>query len=547
MVMNVFARKDALLFVLVVVIGAVNAVASACVAILLQQVLDIAVSGDRAGFARVLMVAVVYMVVLAAFSFAEVLCGKWCLRNVTRRLRERVFRGVMRKRPQAFEAENSSAYLSAVVNDVKLIEDNMLLPLLECSQVVAMFLATLVLLLWLSPLVTAILAGFLLLMLLVPTLLGGALEKRQAQYSAALAQFTALTQDFLNGYNVIRSFAVGRIFARRFQAENRAAAEAKFRADRLLAVNETVAQWLSLASSVVIVFVAAWLVIEGRITVGTLLALIQLSSSFSMPVLLLLQDVPKIQSVRPVLEKLRTLASDDRDWEPETAEETATLNEALTVHGLCYSYQPETPVLRGVDLTLRKGEKIVLVGTSGSGKSTLIKLLMGYSLDYDGSIAYDARDSRSFSRQAFSQVVAVLQQNVTLFDGSVRDNITLGDVFSEQALTAALAESGVAAFLADLLEGLETAVGENGSRLSGGQRQRVALARALIRETPLLILDEGTSAVDQQTAWEIEQSLLDDPERTMLVITHHLSPTLARRYDAVLEMKAGMLMQNAKY
>lgn len=543
MVMNVFARKDALLFALVVVIGAANAVASACVAILLQQVLDIAVSGDRAGFARVLMVAVVYMVVLAAFSFAEVLCGKWCLRNVTRRLREQVFRGVMRKRPQVFEAENSSTYLSAVVNDVKLIEDNMLLPLLECSQVVAMFLATLVLLLWLSPLVTAILAGFLLLMLLVPTLLGDALEKRQAQYSAALAQFTALTQDFLNGYNVIRSFAVGRIFARRFQVENRAAAEAKFRADRLLAVNETVAQWLSLASSVVIVFVAAWLVIEGRITVGTLLALIQLSSSFSMPVLLLLQDVPKIQSVRPVLGKLRTLASDDRDWEPETA----TLNEALTVRGLCYSYQPETPVLRGVDLTLRKGEKIALVGTSGSGKSTLIKLLMGYSLDYDGSIAYDARDSRSFSRQAFSQVAAVLQQNVTLFDGSVRDNITLGDVFSEQALAAALAESGVAAFLADLPEGLETAVGENGSRLSGGQRQRVALARALIRETPLLILDEGTSAVDQQTAREIEQALLDNPERTMLVITHHLSPTLARRYDAVLEMKEGVLAQNAKY
>ena len=241
-----------------------------------------------------------------------------------------------------------------------------------------------------------------------------------------------------------------------------------------------------------------------------------------------------------MLKKLAAFAEDDTTWEDvETV--GATFDENLRVNDLKFSHRPEQALFKGVDLTLCKGEKIALVGASGSGKSTLIQLLCGYSAEYTGSIAYDGREVRDLGRSDLSRLIALMPQNVTLFDVSLRENITLGAQIAEVFLQEILVRSGVAEFLPALKDGLDTIVGENGSRLSGGQRQRVALARALVRCAPILILDEGTSAVDQQTALAIERDLLEDPALTLLVITHHLSDGLAAQYDAVLEMKNGQL------
>ena len=494
--MSIFEGKDKRMLALAMALGVVNSVASAFVAILLQ-------------------------LILAALSFAESLCGKVLLRGVTKNLRARVFRGIMRRRPQAFYEKDSAAYLSAVVNDVKIIEENMLVPLLDASSMVALFLATLGILVYLSPLVTGILLVFLLLLFLLPALLGKALERRQTVYSEKLARFTAVANELFGGYAVIRNFAAGPY--------------------ALVAVNEMTAAMISLASNIVVVMVAAWLVMRGAITVGTLLALIQLSATFSTPVLLILQNLPKIQGARSVLKKLADFAENEEAWEENRAC-GATFDEKLTVSDLRFCYTPEQKILKGVDLTLCKGGKIALVGTSGSGKSTLIQLLCGYSAEYTGSIAYDGREVRELGRNDFSRLIALMPQNVTLFDVSLRENITLGAQIAEDFLQEILVRSGVEEFLPALEDGLETHVGENGSRLSGGQRQRVALARALVRRAPILILDEGTSAVDQRTALAIERDLLEDPALTLLVITHHLSDELAAHYDAVLEMKNGQLV-----
>ena len=539
--MRLLKGKDRALLALAIGLGMVNAAASAFVAVLLQQVLDVAVNGDGIGFWRLCRVMAVYVLTLTVLSFAEALAGKLLLRGVTQHLRAQVFRGIMRRRPQAFYKEDSAAYLSAVVNDVKIIEENMLVPLLDCSAMVALFVTSLGVLMYLSPLVTGILMVFLLLLFLLPALLGKALAKRQALYSEQLAGFTAVAKELFSGYAVIRSFAAGPYAARRFRRANADMTEARFHSDVFVAINEMSAAMLSLLSNIVIVMVAAWLVMCGEITVGTLLALIQLSATFSTPVLLILQNLPKIQGARPVLEKLTVLAEDARDWE-ESLACGATFDEGLVVRDLRFGYTPERPLFDGLSLALRKGEKVVLVGASGSGKSTLIQLLAGYAADYGGSITYDGAEVRSLGRHDISRLLAVLPQNVTLFDVSLRENITLGETVMEDVLQTALQKSGVSAFLPALAEGLETRVGENGSHLSGGQRQRVALARALVRRSPLLILDEGTSALDRQTAQEIERMLLADDEQTLLVITHHLSHELATQSDAVYALREGRLV-----
>lgn len=255
--MKIFEGKNRTLLALAIVFGVVNAAASSFVAILLQQVLDMAVRGDGTGFWRLCQVMAVYVLALAALSFFEALCGKLLLRGVTKDLRARVFRGIMRRRPQAFYEEDSAAYLSAVVNDVKIVEENMLVPLLDAASMVALFVATQGILVYLSPLVTGILLAFLL-----PALLGKALERRQAVYSERLAAFTTVAKELFGGYAVVRDFAAGPYAACRFRHANESAATAKFQADALVAVNEMAAAMISLASNIVVVLVAAWLVMR---------------------------------------------------------------------------------------------------------------------------------------------------------------------------------------------------------------------------------------------------------------------------------------------
>lgn len=539
--MKICVKKDKWTLALAVVLGGVNAVAIAFVSILLQRILDVALRRDMGGFCQLLPVILGYMAGLCALSFAEAICGKILLRNVTRNLRARIFDSVMRKRPESYYESNSADYLSAVVNDVKLIEENYLTPLLLSCQMIVLFLATLVILCWLSPMVTGILLGFLLLMFLVPLLFGKALQQRQERYSAALAAFTEKTKDFFSGYEVIRSFSIGSHIRRRFQQENKAAANAKFHADYFIAVNESLADMLSTLSTVVVVFVAAYMVLRGRITAGTLLALIQLSSTFSVPVLVLMQNVPKMTSMKAIIEKLGRFCDDKTDHEDECARRNTSFEKGLTLKDVRFAYESGKEVLQGIDLELKPGGKYALLGESGCGKTTLTKLMTGYSQNYQGSISYDDKEVKDLNRQELSQVVSLIHQNVYLFDTDIYDNICLGQDFSETELDQALRKSGVEKFLPQLEGGLYAKTGENGNRLSGGQRQRVAVARALIRRTPVLILDEGTSAVDEKTACDIEESLLAETELTLITITHHMQEALRDRYDRIIHIERGQV------
>lgn len=534
--MNLIKKKDRLLLCAAVFLGGINAFLSAFISILLQQIIDAATTKDLQGFKRLFIAALIYLAVLGLIGFVEAYCGKLLIRNISQHLRDDIFHGVMRMSPESYNSINTADYLSALINDVKLIEENYLLPLLMSSQMVVLFLTTLGVLLYLSPVVTVVLLVFLILMFLVPALLGRQMQKKQDAYSEKLAEFTAKAKDFLNGYEIIRGYSISSYILRKFSTVNKDTAAKKFAADRLLAVNECFSDILSALSVLVIVFLAAWLMLKGEITMGTLLALIQLSGTFVTPVVMLMQSIPKIASMKPVIERLTELSNIQLPPCDGQTRQSHTFSRELTCSQLSFGYTEGQDVLKNLTFTIKAGEKYALLGESGSGKSTLIKLLTGYTHNFRGDILYDGMSIREMSQSEINQLVAVIHQNVFLFDTDIYDNICLGDHFSESMLNQALENSGVTQFLDSLTDGIHTQVGENGQNLSGGQRQRIAVARALIRRTPILILDEGTSAVDQETAHEIEGKLLCQKELTVITITHHMDQKLLPFYDGTLSV-----------
>lgn len=540
--MKLYTKKDRIFLCFAMVLGGISAALSAFVSILLQQIIDVAVQKDMIGFTRLFFMMLIYIAVLGIIGFLEAYFGKILLRNVSRNLREGIFQGVMKRSPSSFHSQNTADYLSALVNDVKMIEENYLTPLLLCSQMVVLFITTLGILFYLSPLVTIVLLVFLVLMFLIPALLGNRMQKKQDAYSEKLADFTAQTKDYLNGYEVIQSYTIFPYICRKFSRVNKETAARKFSADTLLAVNESFSDMLSSLSIIVIVFLSAYLMLTDRITMGTLMALIQLSGTFVTPVMILMQNAPKMSSMKPILSHLLALKQSQNTDVMSQGELTApSFRNSLVCSNVTFGYDQENAVLKRLNLTIECGKKYALLGDSGCGKSTLIRLLTGYTQDFDGTISYDGQSLSDMNPSQISSLVSVIHQNVFLFDADILENICLGQNYSDEEIRQALDQSGITQFLPDLEHGLHTQAGENGKNLSGGQKQRIAVARALIRKTPILIIDEGTSAVDVQTAYEIEQQLLTQKDLTVICITHHMNDSLVSYYDEILHMKNGQI------
>jgi ATP-binding cassette subfamily B protein len=222
---------------------------------------------------------------------------------------------------------------------------------------------------------------------------------------------------------------------------------------------------------------------------------------------------------------------------------------AGTVHfdQVTFGYDPRTPVLRDIDLTIEAGSMVGIVGASGAGKSTLLKLLMRFYDPQHGTVHIDGRDVRDLQLPSLRQALSVVPQDITLFSGTIRENIALGRIDAPFADIVAAAEAARAhEFIAALPEGYETRLGFGGLTLSGGQRQRIAIARALVTDRPYLLFDEATSSLDHVTEAAIQRSLESlRRDRTLLIIAHRLSTV--RHADVIHVMDEGNIVEQGTH
>lgn len=539
--MKEYLKKNKLILSITVLLNIISSVAAVFLAKLLQKVIDVAINGNMTEFQKMLMFSIGYIIALGIISYLYSLCSKLLIRNLTKMLRQKAFYGILKRNIHDFSSVNTADYISAFTNDIKLIEENYIIPSLMVLQYAVMFIVTLILLFEISPLIALCLIGCMIVMFVLPGLMGRSLQIRQEMLSKQFSVFTAKLKDFFSGYEVIKSFQITNHIKKDFENENDKAANAKYHADKLFALNEGISGLLAYFTQFSGLFLGAYLIIKGNITAGTLVALIQLSGTFVSPVMMILQNVPKIKSIVPIIKRMEELADYSDTSFVGTLEPSFT--DKVVIKDLSFAYEGNRQILTNTNLILNKGKKYAIVGKSGCGKTTLVKLLTGYYSSYTGNITYDGTSLRDINIEKIQNMASVIHQSIYMFDDSIRQNICLYDTFEDKDLEDALITSGVEQFLECMPDGLLSKVGENGSNLSGGQRQRIAVARALIRHKPILVLDEGTSAVDMQTAYDIESSLLAIENLTLVTITHSLSADLLEQYDQIIYMEDGAVAE----
>lgn len=543
--MKIYMKQNKVLLLFTILTSIIASLGYVFMAVLLQKLLDIAVEKNMQQFIPMVLFSIFYFVMLGIFLYLQSLLSKRITCKIIKQIRTDVFKGIVSQSMGDFGKRNTADYLSIITNDVKMIEDNFLLPFFEVVQYTVIFISSFVLMIYFDVIVTIVVFVAITLMFLVPSLLGKELEKRQNTLSSQLADFTTKLKDILSGFEIIKSYSMKQYVIQKFDKENSDTIHTKYSVDKLFALNEGLSSFLALMVQIVVLFLSAYFIITERITVGTLLGMVQVSSNLANPLIMIFTNIPKIKSIQPIIEKLTVLSKYELNEVPK--KQSATFNSAVSISNLSFAYEKQNRVLDKINLHIEKGKKYVIVGKSGCGKTTLVKLLAGYYTEYSGKILYDNTDLNMMNENDIVQLSSIIHQNIYMFNESVYDNICLHEDYSKESIDKAVKASGLNDVIEKLPEGLLYEAGENGSNLSGGQKQRIAVARALIRNKPILILDEGTSAIDMQTAYDIENHLLKIEGLTIITITHNLKKELLELYDNIIYMENGEIIERGTF
>ncbi|AWB16543.1 ABC transporter ATP-binding protein [Clostridium botulinum] len=534
-------KRNKLLLILTIIFSIISSAAMVGLSLFIQTTIDYVTIGNMDGFKRILIYSVGYGILIGLLYFIYDILSKMFIRNLLKMLRNKVFFGILRRNYKDFNSKNTADYISVLTNDMKLIEENYVVPLLLILQYSVMFGVTVILLLYLSPLVTLGIFISMLLIFIVPSIFGKTLENKQLELSNRLSFFTSKLKDIFLGYDVIRSYNLRDNTTKEFQEENNNLANAKFTADKIFVINESLSQILGLGTQFVAIFLSAYLVIKGELTMGMLIAIVQLSATFVQPVIMIMSNVPKLNSVKAIIKRIDDFSNyEDTDF---VGKDKPYFNSNLEISNLYFNYGNEKPAIDNISLRIDRNKKYAIVGGSGCGKSTLVKLMLGYYSDFNGDIKFDGNSIKNLDIEQLNKMISIIHQNVYMFDKTIKDNICLYKEFSKEQINNVLNLSGVNKFIEETTNGLNYLVGENGSNLSGGQRQRIAITRALIQQTPILVLDEGTSAIDMQTAYDIESKLLSIENLTLITITHKMSEELLSLYDEIIYMENGQILE----
>ena len=446
--------------------------------------------------------------------------------NIETELRRRAFDHLQKLSFRFYDNQKTGHLVGRVTKDLEDIGEVAHHGPEDVFIAVMTFVGAFALMFWVNPTLALITAAIVPFTAWVTTRYGGRMTLTWRSLFGRVGEFNARIEENVGGMRVVQAFANEEHERRLFAADNVRYRSTKLDAYRLMAASMSLSYFGMRSTQLVVMIAGAWLVLRGDLSEGGFVSFLLLVGVFFRP-------VEKINSVLEVYP--RGIAGFRRylellDTEPEIVDapgavEVEGLRGDIRYEGVTFGYSPGRPVLRGIDLDLRAGETVAFVGPSGAGKTTIASLLPRFYEPDAGRITIDGIDIRDMTLASLRRQIGIVQQDVFLFSGTIRENIAYGRLVATDAeIEAAARRARLGAMLADLPDGLDTVIGERGVKLSGGQKQRLAIARMFAKDPPILILDEATSALDSETERAIQRSLAELSEgRTTLVIAHRLA------------------------
>jgi ATP-binding cassette, subfamily B, bacterial MsbA len=376
---------------------------------------------------------------------------------------------------------------------------------------------------------------------------GRKIRKLATRTQVTMGSLTTLLQETISGARIVKAFGREDYESSRFSRENENLLKLTLKSVTISAVSSPFMEFLGGVGIAAIIFYGGYQVIQGVSTPGTFF-------SFLAALILLYEPIKRLTNVNNTIQQgiagaQRVFSIIDAVPEIRNKPEAIPLpaiSKAIDIRNVTFRYE-DTPVLKQINLTVRAGEAVAFVGMSGGGKTTLVNLIPRFYDVSEGQILIDGRDIRDVTMESLRAQIGIVTQQTILFNDTVRNNIIYGDIEKTEADVIRAAKAANAHhFIMNLPEGYDTVIGEQGTKLSGGERQRISIARALLKDAPILVLDEATSSLDTEAEIEVQEALENLMKgRTTLVIAHRLSTI--RNADRIVVLVNGEIVEEGTH
>ena len=489
---------------------------------------------------------------------------------------------LLKKKVADFYASNSSVYLSALSNDLMKIKEQFLDQIPIITQIIFCGIGAMIVMLRYNVFLACMSCALSLIPFFAALYSGKNMGEMEGRLSTRNAEYLAFLKDFSIGFTIIKSYKVEAIFSKLHGAVNEKTEETMLKRERCVEKVNYFAAISGYVTRLSILFLSAYIAFTRHsISIGTVIAFSQLIHYLidplsSLPSMLTEakaayrltdkfwdtmkreeepQNTPENNRVtkekqkaeiQSTIEDKKIVEEQEIRVQKQSPDEAApSLRGDILLDQICFSYSEGKEVLKELNLQVKEGEKLVLLGTSGSGKSSILKILMGMERAQSGTIRIGGLDTMDLGEDRIFKEISYIQQEVFIFDGTIRENVSLFQNYREEELQSVIERAGLGNLVKE--KGLDYLCGENGAALSGGERQRISIARSLLRKTPILLADEITASLDKENTYLVLDTLLNIENTTEILVLHDLDSRILSRVDRICVLKNGKVEEEGNF
>ena len=524
-------KGQALLYLIMGVIISLNGVA---LTFGIQYIVEIVSNKQTEKVPNMFYVILIFLGAMAVVDILYAMAkNRFCV-NVMQAIRTDLFKSLIRENVVVFSKENTGYYTSLFQNDLAVVEKTLIAYFALCMQIEELVFSLA------YAFLQNVTVGLMLIVvgvagMIIPILAQKILRKNQETLMNEAAKHNGFINDNLRGYEVIKNYQIEENIVRNYEKVNHRYGKKSFHTTFFQNVTNNMTQTFLVSMQMLLIAIAGIMVLKGRANISFMTVIVGLSSSVIGSMCSAVEAFIERKAGQGVCRKI---FKQIEECEENTGKTEASFEDSLALKHISFTYpNAEKPVLENIDISFQKGKKYLIIGESGSGKSTFIKLLLQYYEDYQGEISLDGTDVRNMPAQSVMREFAVIPQNVFVFEDTLRNNITLYHSYSDESVMEAVKKAGLTGLVDKLENGLDYVIKEGGLNLSGGERQRISIARAFLQNRKIWIMDEATSNLDKGMAEQIEQTVLDIPDITVIMIAHYCNAKTVERCDEIYKLE----------
>lgn len=519
--------------------------------ILIGEAIDCIVGAGNVDFKEVISKLLLLALIIAATGLVQWLmnlCNNKIAYNVSRDLREKAFEKIEKLPFSYIDSHPSGDVVSRVISDVDQLSDGLLMGFTQFFTGVMTILGTLGFMIYINPVITLIVVAVTPLSFFIAKFIANKTYKMFSLQSETRGEQTAFIDEMISNQKVANAYNMDEINLKKFDSINEKYAEYSLKATFFSSITNPSTRFVNSIVYACVALFGAIMAVKGNITVGILSSFLAYANQYTKPFNEISSVVTELQNALACTGRvLNFIDLEETAKEPDDAVSLMNADGRVDIKDLCFSYNKDKELIKNLNLNVKSGQIVAVVGPTGCGKTTIINLLMRFYDADSGRILIDGIDNDKIKIKSLRQNFGMVLQDTWLKSGTVADNIRLGrDEATDEEIIEAAKKSHAHSFIKRLPDGYNTIIGEDGGSLSQGQKQLLCITRLMLSPPPMLILDEATSSIDTRTEIKIQRAFAKLMKgRTTFIVAHRLSTI--KHADVILVMNEGRIIEQGSH